>query len=254
MNKVRKSEKTALLYCCLFTLLFILPLAVMAQTPGLKVGEGAIHPRISVGTAYGTNVNRAYKDHNPVSDLILNFEPGIAVNIPSKNVKFLLNLAANYARYMGMKEPDTKDFSNLSARLLTDVVFFPNGPFSIVVNDSFVRSDDPASNSLNQRFGNFYNRAGLLFDIKPGGGALSFQLGGGFKFLYYDNKNDVDYLNNQTVSAGVLIKWKFFPKTALILSADYEKPLYASEDAYKYYNETSEKTASVDFKTPGANA
>ncbi len=221
-----------------------------AQTTGIRVGGGMIKPQLTIGGEYQTNANRAsgtdVGGNTPYSDFILRVQPGVLMAFPNRYVQFVLNGSAWFNKFFGIDNPATDQFSNIWAQVAVDLVFNPRGNVTFTLNNQFVRSDDPANNSLQLRVGLFNNRTGAMLDIKPGGGALSFQLAYAFSFTIFDSGEGLELFNNTMHFLGFQAKWRLLPRTAVFFQADAIIPGFRDDGSR--LNETTGQT--VQTPTP----
>jgi hypothetical protein len=225
-----------------------------AQTSGVRFGAGVFRPRLILGLEYQTNANRSSgigptdpatgAQLAPIpkaSDLVLRIQPDFTLAYPSKIVLLLLRGQFNYGYFFGLSNQpevlnpdgsikqravDTGAFSQPQGTAGIDLTFNPKGQVSFILTDTFRRSNDPANNSLQERVALIYNRAGAILDYKPGGGALSFQLGYSYEFTKFDASTQLDFFNTQAHNVGFQAKWKLLPRTALLFQADVQIPVF----------------------------
>jgi hypothetical protein len=204
-----------------------------ARGIGIKAGEGRLHPAIDLDFIYDTNPGYINSSSDALaSDLILRIRPGLNLSFPSSKVSFELTGKVGYDYYFGIEKSATNDFSTISGEADMRVGFNPEGQVSFFIEDNFSRTGDPRHNTLSGRFDRTDNEAKAHLQIKPGGGALMFDVAYGF---FLDLFDQTDQGNSEALTSyGHRIyfsgKWKFLPKTAVTL--DFDADLRRYPNAY----------------------
>ncbi len=85
------------------------------------------------------------------------------------------------------------------------------------------RSGDPRYTSLTGKFNRTDDEIKAHLQIKPGSQALTFDLAYGFFIDYFDDYRELSSYAHRIYFSG---KWKFLPKTALIVDADADLRRY----------------------------
>ncbi|HOX45841.1 MAG TPA: hypothetical protein PK668_19730 [Myxococcota bacterium] len=193
-----------------------------ARGDGIKAGPGRLHLGLDLDLVYETNANYAASD-GAVGDLILRMRPGLTLDFPSDVVSFLLNGKVGYDYYFGIEESDTSDLSSVVGSADMTVGFNPNGVFAVFLEDQLSRTGDPRYTSLAGKFDRTDNEAKLRFQIRPTGGALQFDLAYGFFLDWFDDLEGMSSYGHRCYFSG---KWRFFPKTALVIDFDADLRRY----------------------------
>jgi hypothetical protein len=196
-----------------------------ARGDGIKAGPGRLHLGLDLDLVYETNVN--YSPSDPISDLILRLRPGLTLDFPSDVVSFLLNGKVGYDYYFGIEESATSDLSSVVGMADLTVGFNPNGVFAVFLEDQLSRTGDPRYTSLSGKFDRTDNEAKLRFQIRPAGGALQFDLAYGFFLDWFDDLDGYSSYGHRCYFSG---KWRFFPKTALVLDFDADLRRYPNRN------------------------
>jgi len=215
-----------------------------ARGDGIKAGSGRLHFGLDLELTFDSNPGYFPSgNENKYFDLMMRTRPIIGLDFPSDAVSFSLDGKVGYDYYFGIDNSLTKRLSSVSGEAGLKLGFNPNGQFSVFVTDDFARTSDPRYTSLTGRFDRTDNEAKLLFQIKPGGGALMFDLAYGFWLDWFDDNPDIDSrsLSSYAHRAYFSGKWKFLPKTALSLDFD------ADIRRYPYGSRTS------DIRNPDVN-
>jgi len=225
------------------------PGAVSARGNGIKAGNGRLHFGIDLELAFDSNPS--YDSNNPFFDLMLRTRPTIALEFPSETISFDLDGTVGYDYYFGVDNPNSTKLSTVSGEADMQVGINPNGRYSFFLIDTFSRSGDPRYNALAGRFDRTDNEVKALFQIKPGGGALMFDLAYGFFIDWFDKTgNTLDQqanaqaLSNYGHRIYFSCKWKFLPKTALTL--DFDSDLRRYPYTYSLYGDDTLRVNNPD--------
>ena len=215
--------------------------AAWGRGDGIKAGEGRMHPSLDLDLAFDTNPGY-FRDGDALKayDLVLRIRPGITLSFPSDTVSFELNGKVGYDRYFGVQYKNTSDLSSVVGEADLKLGFNPNGVFSFFIEDVFSRTGDPRYTSLSGKFNRTDNEAKAHFQIKPGGGALMFDLAYGFFIDWFDatSGDDTTALSSYAHRAYFSGKWKFLPKTAVTVDFD--------ADIRRYPNTYDDGTRNMD--------
>jgi hypothetical protein len=242
MKNIDRPTGVCVLLTCLLLLGFSGPAA--GKGSGIQAGEGRLHPSIDLDLVYDTNPG-FFRDSDSakVGDLLLRIRPGLEVSFPSETVSFDLSGKVGYDRYFGVSNSATSDLSSVAGQADMRLGFNPNGILSFFVEDVFMRTGDPRYTSLTGKFNRTDNEAKAHFQIKPTGGALMFDLAYGFFIDLFDKTSDMDTaaLSSYAHRAYFSGKWKFLPKTAVII--DFDCDLRKYPDSYSNGNKNMDMNA-----------
>ncbi len=194
----------------------------LARGMGIKAGSGRMHFGINLDFAFDSNPGYFPNgSQSKAFDLMLRTRPVIGLDFPSDAVSFQLNGKVGYDYYFGLDKSTTSKLSTVSGDADLRLGFNPKGQFSFFIIDTFSRSGDPRYTSLASRFDRTDNEIKAQFQIKPGGGALMFDLAYGFFLDWFDdNALNAKALSSYAHRVYFSGKWKFLPKTALSLDFD----------------------------------
>jgi hypothetical protein len=201
-----------------------------ARGIGIKAGAGRLHPALDLDLVYDSNAS--YRTDDAVGDLILRIRPGITLSFPSEKVSFDLSGKVGYDYFFGVEESATSDLSTVAGDADLRVGFNPAGQVSFFIEDSFTRSGDPRYTSLSGRFDRTNNEAKAHLQVKPGGGALLFDLAYGFFLDIYDDNPGTQGMSSYGHRIYFSGKWKFLPKTAVTL--DFDSDLRRYTESYEW--------------------
>jgi hypothetical protein len=239
MGKAKKLQVLAVVFLFLAT-----SGNLQARGPGIAAGDGRLHPALKLDLVFDSNPG--YFAENPVMDLMLRIRPGLSLALPSPTVAFELNSSVGYDYYFGVDNSRTSDLSTFAGEADLRLGLNPEGQVSFFLEDNFSRSGDPRYTSLAGKFDRTDNEAKARLQIKPGGGALTFDLAYGFFLDRFDSSADSDALSNYAHRAYFSAKWKFLPKTALVVDFD--------ADIRRYLGEYSNNVRNMDVNAIRATA
>ncbi|NMB76089.1 MAG: hypothetical protein GYA21_13290 [Myxococcales bacterium] len=201
-----------------------------ARGKGIKAGEGRLHLLFSLDLVYDTNPG--YFPEDATGDLVLKIRPGFALNFPSESVSFDMNAKVGYDRYLGVQKAAMRDLSAVAGEADLKLGINPNGTVSFFLEDVFSRTGDPRYTSFAGKFNRTDNEAKVHFQLKPGGGAMMFDLAYGFFLDWFDDSGvNATALSSYAHRAYFSGKWKFLPKTAVAI--DFDADLRRYPNAYQ---------------------
>jgi hypothetical protein len=223
-------------------LVFFAPLAARAQNqaaspydatvyregPGFRLGEAplVIHPGLAVEAGYDSNV--FYLPSREVGSALLRLRlhldmatlPPQLVNAqPSSSdpkIDFRLTTQVEYREYL-TDNSKVQDQRSVNVLASADLGILPYGPFTLRLNDTFLRSVDPRNAESSRQFSRDTNRVGVLATYRPfASGNLEFGLGDYFQFNLYEDK-DVSFGNYLSDEAQAFGRLRVLPRTVLQL-------------------------------------
>lgn len=219
---------------------------VPAGGNGLKVGEGRLHPFFTVETRLDTGVGYFLNDDTPdqndvreeqSSEVVLRLRPGLRLDVPSSKVAFNAMAQAEYVLYTGLLEKQSTYGSNLQGEASLSAHFNPEGQVGFVLADQFVRSDQTRNAALGAGVLSLFNELRASVPYRPGGGAIEIvpELAWGVEFFSPIGLSipvgcvegvcdpvEVDTFDYNNLRIGVDGRWRFLPKTALVLETDLD--------------------------------
>ena len=209
-----------------------------AKGPGLRAGDLVIHPSFVVGAGYDSNFWREsrYEASAPVNPVtIIRFGGGVSFANKNPN-KASLNLKLSaLGRYARAEDPDSTvsemdDAIGLdTAKANLDLSLLPNKPVTIDLKADARFSERPGTEVLKE---DGYERLIATFGpdlrFRPGNrpAARALELRLGYRFSIDRSLGSAGNLgtvrgDKDTHQLAFLTRWKFFPKTALILDVKY---------------------------------
>jgi len=213
--------------------------ATASPGDGIRLGgsEGRLHPFLELEGRWDS---KAYVDPYPVTakdaaDFIVHIRPGLKLSVPGDMTSVELSAALDIARYMGSDDPVTKDLSKVYASAELGVAVNKGGVVGLEVDDTFRRSDRPQALSIGSSVVSNYNVLGVRVPFRPGGGALTLNVNGGWALETYEAIASADCtgspdpqcaiadLGYNELRAGAGAAWKFLPRTSALLDFGYFK-------------------------------
>lgn len=219
--------------------------ALAAPGSGIRLGgsEGRLHPFLELEGRYDSNVYVATTSNSDVGDVIIHVRPGLKLEVPGDMTSVELMAKLDWAQYLGNQDTATKDLSKLYAEAALGVTVNAKGAVGLEVDDTFRRSDRPQALSFGSGLVSNYNDLEVRVPFRPGGGALTFQLLGGWALETYEAlfKGDLtcdplvggpacdpallSKLGYSDVRGGASLAWKFLPRTSVVVEGGYFKRL-----------------------------
>lgn len=184
----------------------------LADTNGIKLGKGRLH--LSLDAISGFESNPARINTNTSSDVYLSVRPAADFKSRTDDTQLGAKLSASFRNYLGIQ---VKQAARITGELGLDGSFNRTGKVTLKIGNTVGRYSDPLPGGGASR-DHFANRANVRVGLKPGGGALVFNLGYDFLFDTYDNEPNLDQLAHEPSAE---VRWSFFPKTSLYFLASY---------------------------------
>lgn len=220
--------------------------AQVPTAPGVKVGEGRLHPFLQVDGRFDSLVgffNVVGGVARPSPELILHVRPGLNFNLANDSTMVAFDGAAEYLWYTGVLSPSSRQLSRFQANVGLDARFNRDGTAEVQISDRLVRSDRTQNPAAGVGVISLFNNARLAVAIHPGGRALEVTPSVSFGVEFFDplltgtiagcpagnptcDPNAVGQMNYGNLAFGLSGRWKFLPKTALILDGNFDYRLY----------------------------
>lgn len=222
----------------------------------MRVGPGRLKLGVETDTRYDSRVGTGIfggqfgpdpNNPNP-ADAIARGRGVLDLNVPGTRYKVQARGGLEWNQYLGLVT-GTQPLSFFGADLDARAVLNPHGKVALELSENFIRSD----RTFNPLFGlgviGLHNDAKARMRFKPGGGALELGTfyefradvytpqvrpliaGGTGRCLEQDSCNPdlAAAFNAFTHRVGADARWRFLPKTGLILEADYGSRSYPYE-------------------------
>jgi hypothetical protein len=200
---------------------------------GIQIGDGRLHLSLDLQGRYDSFATLDSAGA-PEGDFLFDIRPGLKLNIPSPIFAFDLSGDVDGVLYLNNPELD---------RILADgalaIGINRGGAVGLDIADQFTRADNNNMVALPFAIISDYNDASAKLGIRPGGGALAIEPG--FDFVYEHFEPVGDGAGFDTCASGsplcdpsqaslmdfyeskisLNLRWKFLPKTAILLGGDF---------------------------------
>jgi len=216
----------------------------LGSANGLKVGEGRLHPFIDLEFHYDSVAGLF--PYNGVTSLrpefIARIRPGLKLEVPSDTVSLNVYGNLDYLYFTGLLTPFDQQASRLEADANVSATFNPKGSVSAVLEDGLRRGDRINNPLLGVGVLSFFNQTRLTVPIRPGGGALEIAPKVALSLEFFQpvsqattpgctldptcNPAAVLAMSYVNLQPGVEARWKFLPKTAIVLDASFDVRSY----------------------------
>ncbi|MBK8011007.1 MAG: hypothetical protein IPK13_06625 [Deltaproteobacteria bacterium] len=195
----------------------------LAQTPtlGFPIGEKSrIHTNLDLGVAFDSNPGRLSSDvAQPRSDWRALIRPGLSVNVPGSAFSMQLHSGLSINQFFGVNSKSDTTFGGSVGLSLT--AGSERSAIAFSVKDNLVRTpvvlDEPGTVASDEtRFREWSNRGVAKVSLRPGGGAIEFNLGYTNEMSFYDNLP-------WSMSHGTVLeaRWRFLPKTVAFFTGNF---------------------------------
>jgi hypothetical protein len=223
---------------------------IAAGGNGFKVGDGRLHPffdlELRLDSAVGYFPDNSTPDPNDLTatlspELVLRLRPGLKLEVPSSRVALNASGRIEYVRYTGLLTQQSTYASHLEGAADVTAHFNPQGQVGFVLADQFVRSDQTRNAALGAGVLSLFNELRASVPIKPGGGAIEVTPKAAWGVEFFDpiglaipvgceegvcDPVTVDAFDYTNLNGGLEARWRFLPKTALVLDANLDLRSY----------------------------
>jgi hypothetical protein len=210
--------------------------APAAATPGngIRLGgsEGRLHPYLDVEGRWDSNVY--YTGASTLADVVVHIRPGFTVKVPGDLVAVDLDAKLDWAQYLGIDDPVTKDLSRAYAAALLGLTLNRRGAVGLELDDEFRRTPDTSVFSFDGAVVTNSNLLTARVPWRPGGGALVLALTGAWKLETYEpfgdcaatdaTSCDPQYLKDVSFNelrGGAEVRWRFLPRTSAVFEGSW---------------------------------
>jgi hypothetical protein len=220
------------------------------QTPapggnGIKVGDGRLHPTFDFETRYDSaagyfpppgNLDPTVVSDQLSGEALLHIRPGLRLELPGKRVDLELKGYADYVHYTGLFTPGSTNTSHVQALADLNVTFNKEGQVGVELMDTFQRSDRTRSVAIGAGVLSLSNELKLRVPLRPGGGALEVVPQVGWALERFQpmgalapvgcggpecDPAQVNRFDYDDLRAGLEGRWRFLPKTAVVVDLDF---------------------------------
>ena len=230
-------------------LLAAAPLAAAADGNGLAVGGRArLHASFEAEERYDSLAALGgIGDSNSIAvdpaDLITHLRPGLRLDAPGSDASFTGAARLDYEFFAGIAAA-TRSLSFLGAFADGDLQLGRVGPVGFNLGEHFSRSDRTSNPALGLGSITDANALDGKLLLRPGGGALELGLGYLFGLESYElhdagaagcppsapscDGTKYGAFGSHTQRASAEVRWRFLPKTAVLLEGSWAKRTYQS--------------------------
>jgi hypothetical protein len=214
---------------------------------GLKVGEGRLHPfvdvepRLDTAAGFFPSGGGGNPSLNPSPEVVMHLRPGVKFDLPSNAVAIDFAGALEYLYFTGLITPGSYVASRLEGAANLNATVNRQGSVELQVGDDFAYSDKTRNLALGVGALSLFNEARAQLNIRPGGGALEISPRGSFGLEQFRplslvapagcnvascNPANVPRMNYQNFRGGLDARWKFLPKTAIVIESSFDARQY----------------------------
>ena len=188
---------------------------------GIRLGDSLVL-HLGLGTEVGWDSNVFYEANTPTNAFYLRLNPSFDLTTRPRQalppVQLDFHGGLGYVEYLTSNSAvESHRQFNVDAGVLAS--FLAGHPYNFVLFDDYVRTTLPPYTAGSENFNRDTNTLGTRISLSPGGGRLTFYVGYAFGIDYFENATltDYDLLSHRF---DLRASWRFFPKTALYVSAD----------------------------------
>jgi hypothetical protein len=221
------------------------------QTNGIKIGDGRLH--VSLSAAIGYDSGAAYYTPDSAAppvlagDLVIQPSAGITFGLDTANTFVNFTGSGGYIWYPGITTPITSRLSHPIANVTLGTAFNKLGAIEFQLGDTFTYSDQTTNTVAGIGLLSLYNTAYIAVPIHPGGGAIEVTPKFHFDLELFSqllpqalpgcttdiscNPALVQNMNYGNLGFSLTGKWKFLPKTAVVVDVSFDDRLYFNAQA-----------------------
>jgi hypothetical protein len=224
--------------------------AQVAKAPGFKIGEGRLHPFLEVDGRFDSLVGFFNRDASGAAiaspELIFHARPGLKFDLDTPSTFVSFNGAGEYLWYTGLLSPGSRQLSRFQANVALDTKFNRDGAVEVNLGDNLVRSDRTQNPALGVGAISLFNNVYLSLPIHPGGRALEVTPKVSWAVEFFEallpglvpqcnagqfscDPATVPRSNYSNLNFGLNARWKFLPKTALIVDVNSDYRSYFND-------------------------
>jgi hypothetical protein len=222
--------------------ILILGFATVARAgpgDGIRLGgtSGRLHPYLELEARYDTNI--AYTDQAAATaGTILHVRPGLAFESPGDSAALDVKAQADWTQVLG----ENSDLSRLYGDAALGLGLNRKGSIGLEVGDAFRRSASTRVLNFGGAVVENNNSLQVAVPWRPGGGAFIVTPSGGWDVSTFEpfkrgalctlptpecDAAAMAEMGYSDVRAGLDLRWKFLPRTAVVLQGEYWKRLPA---------------------------
>ncbi|AGC43533.1 hypothetical protein MYSTI_02206 [Myxococcus stipitatus DSM 14675] len=220
---------------------------------GIKVGNGRLHPyfefmsRVDSGVGYFNDAQEQLPggvSPDLSGEVALHFRPGFKLDIPSSRLAFNLNANLDYVLFTGLMTKGSGAASHMAGAADLLARINPDAPLSLELSDQFARSDRTRTTAIGAGILSLYNEAKARLPWKPGGGAVEVAPSVAYALEFFEplaasapvdcgdgvcDPLRADRFDYGNLRVGLESRWRFLPKTALVLDTGVDMRRYFND-------------------------
>jgi hypothetical protein len=191
---------------------------------GLKAGDLTLVPKLRLSAGYDSNVFRLAEDeYDTFSDrgaVTGRITPSLDMSTPGDRF-FVFNFGSSvtWEQYFN-PNTTTRSQSGLSTDIGLGAAINKTGNFSLTLDDSFERTNEPPPAPSEESYNRYSNSLGVNFGIHPGARIVEADLGYTWS-RYWHETDELKLLNRNEHQFGLNTKYNFLPKTGIFVNATY---------------------------------
>ncbi len=217
----------------------------VAKAPGFKIGEGRLHPFFELDSRFDSLVGR-FTPGIDSPEIVFHFRGGAKFDLDTPSTLVNFNGAAEYLWYTGLLSPGSialsEDGRGFRSNVGLDTKFNRDGAVEFQVGDNLVRSDRTQNPALAVGALSLFNNLYIAVPIHPGGRALEITPKAAWSIELFEplllglvagctagspcDPAQVSASNYNNLNFGLNGRWKFLPKTALIVDVNLDWRTY----------------------------
>lgn len=199
---------------------------------GIKVGEKSrIHADVSTNVVYDSNIDRLDTNRNPNdldgSDVRFVVVPGLELDVPGDKLRLFARTEASINHRFGLNSRPQSTLGGFRGTL-GGFVGSKTAPVQLNFSDTVIRTptliSEPGSIQADEQvFRAWTNEGRLGVALRPGGGALTFQVSYLNQLQLFDSDAQVfgqEVPDTQTHGGELDVRYAFLPKTAAFVTVD----------------------------------
>jgi len=213
----------------------------VARAPGFKIGEGRLHPFLDLDGRFDSFIGY-FVNSQATGDIVLHVRPGVKFDLDTPSTFVGFNGAAEYLWFTGALSGGASSLlSRFQANVGIDAKFNRDGPVEFQVGDNLVRSDRTQNPAVGIGVISLFNNLYVAAPIHPGGRALEVTPRVAWGIEFFEplltgtspgcptgavGCGEPRLSNYSNLNFGANARWKFLPKTAIVLDVNADWRTY----------------------------
>ena len=199
---------------------------------GLKAGDVTLVPKLTLSGGYDSNVFRLAEDeYDGFTDdgaAKGSITPALSIISPEDRFfVFTLDSSVTWEQYFGSNET-IRSQSGLSTDIGLGASLNSSGNFSLSLDESFERRNEPPPAPRRSAYNRYINRLGAAFGIHPGSRIVEAKLDYEWGRFWHET-DELQILDRSEHRFGLNTRYNFLPKTGIYLDASYTLIRYDQE-------------------------